>query len=89
MEAGIAMFVLLLAINALTPTGGPIDIVTRMVGWTVLLSVVGHGLTASPLAARYGRWIEAHQRSAADPLPALEERSDLQPSARATWVRRA
>jgi NhaP-type Na+/H+ or K+/H+ antiporter len=41
---------------------------------TVLLSVVLHGLTASPGAARYGGWVRAAQpgpelRSAADPSP--------------------
>ena len=78
----------ILAIDALTPTGGPIEIVARTVGWTVLLSIVAHGLSASPLAARYGRWIDARQRAAAEPVPELEERSDMKPSARATWVRR-
>jgi NhaP-type Na+/H+ or K+/H+ antiporter len=78
----------ILAIDALAATGGPAEIVARTVGWTVLLSIVGHGLTASPLATRYGRWIEAHQRSTADQLPELADRPDLLPSARATWIRR-
>jgi hypothetical protein len=50
--------------------------------------VIAHGSTASPLAARYGRWVERRQRSVDEPLPELEERSDLRPSARTTWVRR-
>ena len=29
---------------------------------TVGLSVFAHGLTAAPLAARYGRWYEQHPR---------------------------
>jgi sodium/hydrogen antiporter len=36
---------------------------------TIGLSVVAHGLTAAPLAQRYARWYESHQR---DRLPAME-----------------
>jgi NhaP-type Na+/H+ or K+/H+ antiporter len=78
----------ILAIDALTASGGAIDVVARTVAWTVLLSVIAHGLTANPLAGRYGRWIQARQRATTDPLPELEERSDLHPRTRATWVRR-
>jgi len=78
----------LLALDALTESGGATDVLARTVGWTVLLSVVAHGLTANPLAARYGRWIEARQRTTDEHLPELEERSELQPSARTTWSRR-
>ena len=78
----------LLALDALTESGGATDALARTVGWTVLLSVVAHGLTANPLAARYGRWIEARQRTTDEELPELEERSELQPSARTTWSRR-
>ena len=53
----------LLALDALTESGGATDALARTVGWTVLLSVVAHGLTANPLAARYGRWIEARQQT--------------------------
>ena len=79
----------LLALDALTESGGATDALARTVGWTVLLSVVAHGLTANPLAARYGRWIEARQRTTDEPMPELEERSELQPSARTTWSRRS
>ena len=78
----------ILALDALQESGGPTDLLAATVGWTVLLSVVAHGLTASPLAARYGRWIDDRQQATDEPLPELEERSDLQPSARTTWVRR-
>jgi NhaP-type Na+/H+ or K+/H+ antiporter len=36
---------------------------------TVGLSVLLHGVTAAPLAERYGRWYEAHPREA---KPAME-----------------
>jgi len=35
---------------------------------TVGLSVLAHGLTAAPLAARYGRWYESHPRDQAPPM---------------------
>jgi sodium/hydrogen antiporter len=78
----------ILAVDALSQSGAPTDLLAETVTWTVLLSVVAHGLTANPLAARYGRWIKARERVSAGPLPELEQRSDLQPSARASWVRR-
>ena len=78
----------ILAFDALTESGGAADTLASTVGWTVFLSVIAHGLTASPLAARYGRWITDRQGSTDEPLPELEERSDVKPSARTTWVRR-
>ena len=59
----------LLALDALTESGGATGALARTVGWTVLLSVVAHGLTANPLAARYGRWIEARRRTTHEELP--------------------
>ena len=52
-----------------------------VVAWTVLLSVVAHGLTAGPLAERYGR-------RAADLPPGAPEREDtLEPqAARTSWA---
>ena len=35
---------------------------------TVGLSVLAHGLTAAPLAARYARWYERHPRDMAPPM---------------------
>ena len=37
---------------------------------TVGLSVLAHGLSAAPLAARYARWYEAHARPAMESAPA-------------------
>src|SRR5205085_12629845 len=35
---------------------------------TVGLSVLAHGLTAAPLAARYARWYKQHSREEAPPM---------------------
>jgi len=56
---------------------------------TVLLSVVAHGLTASPLASRYGDHINALARSAAEraPVPALAARPrSIRRASRATAI---
>lgn len=65
----------LIAVDSLDPAGG--NRVLAAVTLTVLLSVVAHGVTASPLAARYGAHVAAlhpqhpeHARS-----PALAARS--------------
>ncbi len=49
--------------------------------WTVLLSVVAHGLTAAPLAVRYGRRIASLPESA----PELEHPVEARPS-RTSWA---
>jgi NhaP-type Na+/H+ or K+/H+ antiporter len=48
---------------------------------TVLLSVVAHGLTAEPLAARYGAWVSRVQ-------PERELMNAAEPQVRAPWRRR-
>ena len=78
----------ILAVDALAQAGTPAGPLASTVAWTVLLSVVAHGLTAGALAARYGRWITRRQESSADPLPELEERSEPRPTTRSTWIRR-
>ena len=78
----------ILALDALTESGGATDVLAATVGWTVLLSVVAHGLSAKPLAARYSRWIDRRQQTTDAQMPELEERSELQPSTRTTWSRR-
>ena len=47
--------------------------VFTVMSWTVLLSIVAHGLTATPGAAAYGRWWttkgpEAHDMVEAEPM---------------------
>jgi NhaP-type Na+/H+ or K+/H+ antiporter len=43
----------LLALEEIDPSGGS-GMLLQTVTWTILLSVVLHGISASPLAARYG-----------------------------------
>jgi NhaP-type Na+/H+ or K+/H+ antiporter len=45
------------------------DTIFLVMGWTVLLSVLSHGVTAAPLARRYARRIAAHRTS----RPAMPE----------------
>ena len=45
------------------------DTIFLVMGWTVLLSVLAHGVTAAPLARRYARRIAAHRVS----RPAMPE----------------
>jgi NhaP-type Na+/H+ or K+/H+ antiporter len=45
---------LVFALLALEELGGDTEEAVAVIGTTVLLSVVAHGLSASPLAARYG-----------------------------------
>jgi NhaP-type Na+/H+ or K+/H+ antiporter len=46
----------------------------QAVVWTILLSVIGHGLTAGPLAARYGTWINRLEPPPIELEPAPEPR---------------
>jgi NhaP-type Na+/H+ or K+/H+ antiporter len=78
----------ILAVDALTQAGAASGTLASAVTWTVLLSVVAHGMTAGVLADRYGRWIATRQRTLAGPLRELEERSEPRPNARSTWIRR-
>jgi 6-phosphogluconolactonase len=54
--------------------GSETDVLTATIGWTVLLSVVLHGLTAAPLARRYGQGIAAIARDMPEREPADEPR---------------
>lgn len=78
----------ILAVDALSHAGTSAGPLASTVAWTVLLSVILHGLTAGVLAPRYGRWIAERQEASADPLPELEERSEPRPATRSSWVRR-
>jgi NhaP-type Na+/H+ or K+/H+ antiporter len=46
-----------LVLDATLPHGRQI---VTVVTFTILLSILAHGLSASPLAGRYGRWMKAH-----------------------------
>jgi NhaP-type Na+/H+ or K+/H+ antiporter len=52
---------LVFALLALEELGGDADEAVVVIGVTVLLSVLAHGLSASPLAARYGRSAAARE----------------------------
>jgi NhaP-type Na+/H+ or K+/H+ antiporter len=79
----------ILALDALTEAGVAGTTLAATVAWTVLLSVMAHGLTAGPLATRYGRWIDARRETVGFPLPEFEGPSELRPSPRSTWIRRS
>jgi NhaP-type Na+/H+ or K+/H+ antiporter len=51
---------------------------------TIGLSVIAHGLSAAPLAARYGRWYASHPR---ERLPAMESRPAPMPRPRRVLAR--
>ncbi len=53
---GIATIALLLVAAGEEPDLAGLDVVTRTVAATVLLSIVLHGVSAPALVARYGRW---------------------------------
>lgn len=78
---GLASIVfLVLGLESLEGAGVDTGPLAATVTWTVLLSVVLHGLTAGPLAARYGRAMDALPEGAPEREPADE------PSApRQTW----
>jgi hypothetical protein len=48
----------LLGLEALESAGVPSDPLGAVVAWTVGLSVIAHGFSASPLAAWYGRYVK-------------------------------
>jgi NhaP-type Na+/H+ or K+/H+ antiporter len=45
----------LVAVEALNRSGAAFDAIVEVATWTILLSVMAHGLTAGPLARAYGR----------------------------------
>lgn len=58
----------LLALDSLREAGMPADPIIGAATWTITLSVVLHGLTSGPLAARYGRAVKTHPRRYAGEL---------------------
>ena len=64
-------------VAAAEDTGTDLDPVFVVVSWTVLASIVLHGLTATPAAAAYGRWWErvaGEAKPMAEEMPMAEQR---------------
>ena len=57
----------------LKQTGGKLT-TYRAMGEAIVASVVLHGLTAAPLAIRYGRWFDAHG------VPEMQESTAVEPA---------
>jgi sodium/hydrogen antiporter len=68
-----------LAIQTLHRAGIATDTIVEVATWTILLSIVAHGLTAAPLSQRYGRWIAGKGQELPEladaPEPRLRRRS--------------
>ena len=69
----------LLAFLQLDEAGRPIDVLVAVAVWTILLSVVAHGLSARPVAAWYARRLEATGGPQPElvGLPELRERPNI------------
>jgi len=63
----------LLAFLQFEEAGRPVDTLMTVAVWTILLSVVAHGLSANPLAAWYARRLQA----ASGPIPELANLPEL------------
>lgn len=62
----------LVAVEELTAAGAVPDALIEVATWTVLLSVMAHGLSAHPLSSRYGRRL-----AGAGPIPEIEEAANV------------
>jgi NhaP-type Na+/H+ or K+/H+ antiporter len=69
----------LLAVDELTTAGKPIDTLVAVATWTILLSVLAHGVSAQPLSAWYARRLNA----ATEEHVELAELPELRPRHRA------
>ena len=67
----------LLVVEEVGVAGG--DLIVDVMSWTVGVSVVAHGLSAVPLAERYGDWFESMEDAASMPeaAPVAEMRNRL------------
>jgi NhaP-type Na+/H+ or K+/H+ antiporter len=65
---------LVFALIALEELGAEADEAVAVIGLTVFLSVLAHGLTAAPLATRYGRAATARTPEPDEPVPDLSVR---------------
>ena len=72
----------LLGLDAMHESDLPTELIAATLGWTVLLSVILHGLSAGPLAAWYGRRVG----KAGAGIPELADRPEPAHRARMDWV---
>jgi sodium/hydrogen antiporter len=63
---------MLISVEALHESNKEVDILAAMAGWAILLSVILHAVTASPLAHWYARRLESAPPDAAEFLPSEE-----------------
>jgi sodium/hydrogen antiporter len=63
----------LLALMTLREAGKPIELLVSVATWTILLSVLAHGLSAKPLSAWYARRLALE----GEPLSEMQEASEL------------
>ena len=61
----------LIALDELHDVPGPLELVVGTIGFTVLLSVLAHGLSARPLAGRYGAARGADEHMTSEPEPVV------------------
>jgi NhaP-type Na+/H+ or K+/H+ antiporter len=64
----------LMAYEAFHEASGPFDTLAAAAAWTILLSVVLHGLSAVPLANWYARRLEAADRDAPELMDVAQVR---------------
>jgi len=74
----------ILGLQALHASALPTAAVEATVAWTILLSVIFHGLSAGPLAVRYGRFVATLGPAAEE----VAERPEPAAKARLWWVPR-
>ena len=65
---------LILALQSLAEAGLDVSLLTATAGWTILLSVILHGLSAGPVAAWYGPIAAAFKPGS----PELEETTQIE-----------
>lgn len=75
---------LVFALLALQELGGEADQAVALIAVTVLLSVIAHGVSATPLASKYGRTAAPSRDSGADPRPEIPVRGLPRPRGSAT-----
>jgi NhaP-type Na+/H+ or K+/H+ antiporter len=63
----------IIAFETLEGSGLAVERLVEVATWTILLSVVAHGLTARPLAAAYGRSVSHGGAETASPEEEMEE----------------